>query len=164
MICNVCGVETEPISAKKVLKKIGKIKVLGVRKFVAAEKFREGLVSGINIMELDDHFKENFLDKIERNVKPATLNVWEICERTLDIDTSFELGTDKKEISLAHFWAILKKRSKAKNPKGLWGCIHGTDGKLWTVNAYRYGGGWSVFANSSAHPFRWLISDHVLSR
>lgn len=143
------------------------IQVAGVDRFVASESFTRE-----NGFYLWNNFKVNFLDKVEENVPDAVLAIHRLEKRSLDAQIRKELGQEREEITLTHFFGLLKQQSKGEkghllvNGYANIAYIRGTDDNLWAVYADWYSGrrGWDVRADSVEDPWEWNDGYQVVSR
>lgn len=144
----------------RLLEREAMIKVAGAEKFVAADHF---VIGKDGIIFLGGNFQKMFLGKVETDVQPATIRIHRLAEASLDDPIRAELGSDREEIALAHFWTVFKKRSTSAD----WFFAHicGTDGDIWAVHAGTFDGkDWSIEAFSVKFPLSWSSDGLVLSR
>lgn len=152
----------------KLLKLASTVQVSGATKFVAANHFTVRKSSGIQIAWLNENFKLLFLGKIEKNVEPATLNLYWLAGESLDAPILAELG-ERAETSLAHLVELLKKQPNGESGSLLTDgyanifYIRGTDGNLWPVFARWRSAGWCVHACSVEYPW-WRGGRQVCAR
>src|SRR3989344_7481882 len=145
-----------------ILKLVGKtIKVSGANRFVAdKDSLKEA-----NIGWTSANFDAHFLGKVEENIADDMLAVHRLEKHLLDAPIRKELGQEREEITLTHFFDLLKKQSKGQtghllvNGYANIAYICDKDGKLWAVNAYWYSGlrYWRVFAHSVGSPLGWRV-------
>lgn len=143
------------------------IKVAGAKRFVARESFTQE-----NGFYCWDNFKDNFLDKIEEDVTDTTLAIHSLKKASLDSLIRNELGPEREEITLTHFFNLLQKQSKGEtghllvNGYANIAYIRDKNGNLWAVDAYWYSGDryWYVNANSVTNPLDWNACRQVVSR
>jgi len=144
-----------------------KVQVSGAKRFVAKDELESANVGYTGSSNFDNFF----LNKVEENVGEATLAVHKLEKNSVDAPIMTELGS-RAEISLAHFFDLLKKQSKGQkgtllvNRRANIAYIRGTDGNIWAVNASwnSYLGCWFVFADSVEGPDGWGAGRQVLSR
>src|SRR3989344_1696433 len=118
-----------------------------------------------NVGFTDSNFDQFFLGKVEDNIKDATLAVHRLEKNSLDAEIRKELDQEREEITLTHFFDLLKKQSKGQkghlliNGYANIAYICDKDGKLWAVNAYWYSvlRYWRVFAHSVGSPLGWRV-------
>lgn len=159
------------IKKVELLKFLASIPLSAVRHFSAADHFKVGVVKGVKIGWLGENFQNNFLSKVERKVKVATLKSYELLQSSLDGPIIEALGPDH-ETTLAHLWQLLVKQPNGESgtllTNGYWNIFYIKDakGKFWAVGAYWYAyyGGWCVDANSVEYPDRWRAGRRVVSR
>lgn len=152
-----------------ILKLVAKgIKVSGAKRFIADKvSLKEA-----NIGWTGNNFDTHFLGKTEENVADATLVVHRLEKRSLDANICNELGQEREEVSIAHFFDLLKKQSKGEkghllvNGYANIAYIHDKNGNLWAVCAYWYFDDryWDVDAFSVEDPNVWVGGDQVVSR
>ena len=109
------------------------------------------------------NFEAQFYDLEVPATGEAELAVRKLEQNSLDAPILTELG-EKAEISVSQFRAFLLANHGSSEVFIAY--LRGNDGNLWAVRASWYAGygGWSVFANSVARPFRWFAGHQVLSR
>ncbi len=150
------------------LTKRAAVRVEGAKRFVADEtSLKEANVgwTGVN-------FDQFFLGKVEENVEDTILAIHCLEKRSLDAPIRKELGQNREEIALTHFFDLLKKQSKGQKEHLLVnGCaniayIRDKNGTLWAVRA-RWDSDrrcWDVRAPSVEDPRGWDDGRLVLSR
>ncbi|OGZ64014.1 MAG: hypothetical protein A3A98_03630 [Candidatus Staskawiczbacteria bacterium RIFCSPLOWO2_01_FULL_40_39] len=143
------------------------IKVAGAKRFVAdKDSLKEA-----NVGWTGENFNQFFLGKVEENVQDGIIAIHRLEKRSVDAPIRKELGQEREEIALAHFFDLLKKQSKGQeghllvNGYANIAYIKDKNGNFWAVGAlwhsyYRY---WSVYARSVGHPRGWRAGDQVLS-
>lgn len=150
-----------------VLKPVAKgIPVAGAKRFVAKESFTRE-----NGFYLWDTFRQYFLDKVEENVKDATVAVHRLEKMSLDDAIREELGHEREEIALTHFFDLLRKQSEGQDRHLLTNgyaniaYIRDKDGNLWAVGASWRAGyrDWLVLTYSVDGPSGWRVGYQVLS-
>lgn len=143
------------------------IQVAGAKRFVASESFTQK-----NGFYPWDNFKANFLGKVEENVADAVLTVHRLKKRSLDAQIRKEIGQEREEITLTHFFDLLRKQSKGEkghllvNGYANIAYIRDVNDTLWAVCAswfsdYR---DWRVNASSVVNPGGWGDGHQVVSR
>jgi hypothetical protein len=153
------------IKESDLLRRITTVSVSGAKKFVAEDRLQV-----CNIGWTGDNFKKLFLDKVEENVPNAVIAIHRLERNSLDAPILTELGK-RAEAKLVHFFGLIEKQSKGEdgllltNGRANIAYIIGSDGNVWTVNAYwisraRY---WIVGAVSVDDPHEWCAGDRVLS-
>ncbi len=80
------------------------IKIAGAKCFVAKDAFTRE-----NGCYVWDSFKANFLDKVEENISDVTLAIHRLEKSSLDAQIRKELGPEREEITLTHFFNLLRK-------------------------------------------------------
>ena len=151
------------------LKLVSTVTVSAVKKFVAVDNFKVG---NAGITWMSDNFKTNFLGKIEKNVKGATLLAHRLEKSSLDKDIRDELGSDKEETTLAYLFELLSRQSDGKSGVLLTNSdanifyVRDANGNFWAVNAIwnSMDRGWSLNAYSVTGPGGWLGGGRVFSR
>ncbi len=141
------------------LRRVTEVTVFAVKKFAALDNFKVG---NAGIVWLSDNFKTNFLGKIEKDVRAATLVASRLEKSSLDKDIRAELGTDKEETILAHLFQLLSRQSDGKpgilltNGYANIFYVRDAKGNFWAVYAgwYSPGRGWHVYANP-VNPDKW---------
>ncbi len=152
-----------------ILKQVAKgIKAAGSKRFVADQ----ASLKEANIGWTGGNFDQYFLGKVEENVKDAVLAVYRLEENALDAPIRKELGQGREEITLAHFFGLIKKQSKGQkgnllvNGYANIAYLRDKNGTLWAVhcswNSDR--GCWRVEAYSVENPCRWGAGRRVFSR
>jgi len=150
----------------QLLRKIATVSVSGVKNFVAKDHLKDA-----NVGWTGDNFKKLFFGNVEKNVEAITVAIHRLEQLSLDPPIMAQLA-DHTEISLAHFFELLKKQSKGEdgvfliNGYANIAYIKGSDGNLWAVSA-GWGSGsrcWDVGARSVEDPDRWRGGCQVLSR
>ena len=163
---------TKFVDEQSLLEAITTAEVPSIASFVAKEKFRSGKeIDGVKIYWLGDNFKENFLNKKETDIAPATLRIQKLKNSSLDTPILAELG-DKAETTMAHFWELLKQQGSGQkgnllvNGYANIAYIRDENGVLWAVCAYWSSGrdGWDVVADAVECPDEWNADDQVVSR
>lgn len=153
---------------------ICEIRVNGTEKFVAANAFGENNPDGIKFY-LWDNFKNNFLGKVEKDIKSATVSIYQLKKSSRNSEIMAELGIDIKTkkgvIKLAHLYDMIKAQAQGQEGPLLvngYGNIAYIEDEKGTVRAvfafwaliYRY---WYVFASSVEGPRGWDGGSRVLS-
>jgi hypothetical protein len=154
-----------------VLRLITTVSVLGAKKFVAADAFGPNNPDGIKFF-LGENFKKNFLGKIEKNVEPAEIAVHRLEEGRRNPEIMAELGPEKRVISLAHFYNLIKAQAQGQegpllvNDYANIACIEDDQGTIWAVGGdwRSCGHGWGVGACSAGGPIEWVAGCQVLSQ
>ncbi len=163
---------TKFVDEQSLLEAITTAEVPSIASFVAKEKFRSGKeIDGVKIYWLGDNFKENFLNKKETDIAPATLRIQKLKNSSLDTPILAELG-DKAETTMAHFWELLKQQGSGQkgnllvNGYANIAYIRDENGVLWAVHARWSSGnvGWIVYAISVENPNKWNADSQVVSR
>ena len=138
-------------------------------KYFAADK---ASLKEVNIGWTGSNFDQHFFDKVEENIPDATLAIHRLETGSLDAQIRKELGQEREEIALAHFFDLLKKQSKGQTGNMLVNgyaniaYIRDKDGNLWAVGAYwlsvdHY---WDIDARSVEDPNGWDTGRQVVSR
>ncbi len=149
------------------LKRVNHVTVSAVKKFAAADHFKVG---NAGIVWIGENFETNFLGKVEKNVKDATVVVYRLEKSSPDKDIRHELGSDKEETALAHLFELLTRQSRGESgvllTNGYANIFYVRDakGNFWAVNAYWSSDGWYVYANSVMSPNGWDGGYRVVSR
>ncbi len=142
------------------------IPVTGSTRFVAKDHFTRE-----NGFYPWDNFKDHFLDKVEENISDTTLAIHRLEKPAVDAQIRKELGQKREEITLTHFFDLLKKQSKGENGHLLTNgyaniaYIRDKNGVLWVVFAFWLSVRlcWDVNARSVEHPDGWGDGRQVLS-
>jgi len=123
-----------------------------------------------NVGWTDNNFDQLFLNKVEKNVLPASIAVHQLKRSSTDKLIMAELGA-AAEIQLAYLFELIKAQSQGQegvllvNGYANIAYIRGTDGNLWAVDAgWGAAGGWGVSANSFVDPGGGGAGLRVLSR
>ena len=158
---------------RSILEPVTTIRVEGVSLFEASKKFRAGeTIDGVKIGHVGGGFTWNLLNKIERYVPPAVLQVHKLKESSIADPILAELG-NIPETMLAHLWELLKKQGKGKpgvlNVSALenFSPIRTTGGNLFTVDLARYPfdpDGWYIDAYPIEDRNQMDADDQFLSR
>ena len=160
------AVEAQPVPP--ILKLVASgVKVAGAKRFVADKVSLKEANIGFTWSDFDNFF----LGKVEENIQDATIAIHRLEKNSLDAPIRKELGQEREEITLTHFFDLLKKQSKGQeghllvNGYANIAYIRDKHDKLWAVRAlwpsyYRY---WDVRAHSVVHPYEWGAGDQVLS-
>ena len=143
------------------------INVSGVKRFTADK----ASLKEANIGWTGDNFDQHFLGKVEENIPDDTLAVHHLKKRSLDAPIRKELGRNREEITLAHFFELLKKQSKGEighllvNDANI-AYIRDKNKTLWAVRAFwdSVGRCWDVDADSVEAPHVWRGGLRVVSR
>ena len=160
----------KPETPTPLLARVDTIEVPAVARFVAADHFKSG-VAGITFW-FGDNFKRHFLGKVEENVPAATLAINRLNRSSVDGPIRRELGAEREEIALAHFYELIKNQPRGERGKlptdGTWiiAYIKDDKGNLWAVRAswYSFDREWSVDAYSVGNPCEWFAGYQVLSQ
>ena len=147
------------------------VKVSGSKRFVVDK----ALLKEANVGWTGSNFNERFLDKVEENVDDATLAIYELRQSAMDVSIRKELGQEREETMLAHFFDLLKKQSKGQEGQDCHLLVNGyvnvayirdKNDVLCAVSAGWYSnyGGWNVGAHSVESPNRWNAGAQILSR
>ncbi len=156
------AVKNRAKTTAKLLEFVGVQVLPAVKKFIAADHFKDGeTVDGVKV-SLGDNFKRLFLGKTEENVPECNLRVHKLTRASRDLGIRAEIGEEKEETYLAHLWHFLKLRGG----KGGWFIfyIRDSEGILWAVFAVWRGSCWFVNAYSVGHPLAWRADFCVCSR
>lgn len=157
------------------LRKVREVAVGGIQKFVANDAFGENNSDGIKFCLWPD-FSNNFLGKIEEDVKPAAIAIHRLEKALRDDRIMAELGIDIKTkkgvIKLAHFREMLKFQAQGQegpllvNGYANIAYIEDENGTVWVVYAYWYSvdRGWYVNVDSVGDPSEWTAGFQVLSQ
>jgi hypothetical protein len=159
------------VAVPKFLKQVATAQVTGTQKFVAAEMFGPNNPDGIQFY-LGDNFKKHFLKKIEENVQPANITIHLLEKNSRDPEIMVELGQEKRNIFLAHFYQMIRTQPTGQEGKLLVsgraniGYISDNEGNVWAVYAfwnsdYRE---WYVNADSVERQGGWSAGLQVLSQ
>lgn len=146
---------------------VTKVSVTGSERFVA----NKAALKAANVGWTGSNFDQYFLNHSEESVGDASLAIHRLEKASLDAPIRKELGTEREETTLTHFFALLREQSKGQagplltNGYANIAYIKGNNGNLWAVSAswysaYRY---WRVRANSVEDPDAWLAGYQVLS-
>lgn len=154
------------VKAAELLREVARAAVGGAARFVARDH-----LTAANIGWMSDDFKRYFLNVVEEKVEGVTLTVHRLKKASLGAPILSELG-DCAEISLAHFFELMKRQSKGEAGPLLvngWAniaYIRGNDGNLWAVDAYwnDTDRDWDVYVYSVEDPHEWGDGRQVLSR
>ncbi len=149
-------------AAKKLLECIEVVAVPNVTRFVADDHFKNGqTVDGVKVF-LGGNFKKRFGGKIEEGVPGCDIRIHKLSKASGDVSILYEIGEDREETYLAHFWHFLKFRGE----NGGWFVfyIHDTERTLWAVHARWHGGGWSVATRSVLRCVGWSAGRCFCSR
>ncbi len=158
----------------RILKFICEVRVNGTKKFVAADAFGENNPDGIKFY-LWGNFKDNFLGKVEEDVKSATIAIHRLEKPSRDHGIMAELGIDIKTkkgvIKLAHLYETIKAQAQGQEGSLLVNgsniaYIEDKNGKVWAVCAGWDSGGRfrCVSAGSVEGPVGWCGGGQVLSQ
>jgi hypothetical protein len=153
-----------------ILKKLTTVEMPAIKKFVAKDHF----VKGNKMVDFDyinDNFKDNFIDVVEKDIPQATLAVSTLQEYTRGKEIMDELG-EQKTILLAHLWELLKKQPKGEDGVLLTNgyanifYIKGKKGKFWAVACYWYSGlhSWDLCAFPVARQDEWGEGRRTISQ
>ena len=137
-----------------ILSKVRSIKVSSFddkRSFVVTERVRKEA----NIGCMDNVFKHKFFSKVEENVDSTRIAIHRLEKDSIDKLILKELGKEREETSLTHFFVLLKNQSRGQsgplltNGYGNVAYIKGNDGNLWAVcaNWNRDDYYWGIFAH-----------------
>lgn len=149
-------------AANKLLEFVTSVTVPSVKRFVADDHFKhDETVDGVKVY-LGDNFKKHFRGKTEEDVAGCDIRVHKLLRASRDLGIRHEIGEDNEETYLAHLWHFFKLRGD----KGGWFIfyIRDAEGVLWAVNAFWFGDGWSVGADSVENRNRWRAGDCACSR
>lgn len=135
--------------------------------FVVTEKIRWET----NIGCMDNLFKQAFMGKVEKDVSQDRITIYRLEEDAVYRAVLKELGEERKEIALTHFFALLKKQSQGQsgplltNGHGNVIFIKGNDGNFWAISAnWNYVDRcWGVFANSIDTPGYLFAKRQIIS-
>lgn len=144
------------------------IKATGAKHFVADK----ASLKEANIGWTGSNFDQFFLGKVEEDVEDATLAIHRLEKRSVDDPIRKELGQEREEITLAHFFDLLKKQSKGEpghllvNGYANIVYIRDKSGTLFAVDAGwgSYCRFWIVGADSVEDPGGWNRGNQVVSR
>lgn len=152
-----------------ILKLVAKgIKVSGANRFTANKFSLEEAKIGWRGNNFDAHF----LGEVEENVADDTLAIHRLEMRLLDAQIRKELGQGREEITLTHFFDLLKKQSNGQaghllvNGRPNIAYIRDKKRNLWVMDARwisddRY---WCVAAHSIEGRDGWNAGSQVVSR
>ena len=153
---------------------VGTVKLPAQPSFVARDHFKvdTGKKAVVKIAWMGSNFENNFLGKTEEAVDETELAIRKLKKDLLDKEIRPELGSDKEEITLSQFYALLAKQGGGQQGELLVNgyaniaYIRDQNDKLWAVHArwYSDGGGWYVSARSVTYPRRWYAGRRVVSR
>lgn len=155
----------------RVLKLVSTVHVCGAKRFIARGAFGKDNSAGIKFW-LGDNFKNNFLEKIEKDVPAADLAVHALTKMFRDDSIRAELTSEHEETFLTHLYELIARQPNGEPGKLL------TDGKanifyirdakgvFWAViacwnSAYRE---WYFSARSVSLPFEWAVGCQVFSQ
>lgn len=157
-----------PLRENDLLRCITEVSAIGME-VVAARAFD---TENDHIAFVNDAFRLNFLDKVEKAIEPATLVVYRLEKPALDREIRAELGMDHEETTLAHLYELLSKQSEGERGPLLTNgyanifYMRGNDGNLWAVyacwNVVVHG--WHIYAFSVESPHKWVDGFQVVSR
>ena len=159
--------------ASELLKFVREVTLAGIQKFVARDAFGESNADGIKFY-FWPNFANNFLGKVEEDVKPATIAVHRLEKASRDARIMAELGIDLKTgkgvIKLAHFREMLKAQARGQegpllvNGYANIAYIEDENGKVWAVYSRCVSDGreWFFNAYSVGRPSGWPADDQVL--
>jgi len=147
------------------LQHIAKVHVSCIKRFVASEHLREA-----NVGSIGNNFKNLFLNKVEENVRDATLNIHRLTENSNNPSIIAELG-DKSKIKLAHLFALFRRRFRygqghlLVNESAKIAYIADIDEKLRVVNFSwcLFRNFWIVGALPVDYPLGWGVNGQVIS-
>ena len=163
----------EVIQSQKILEIVGTIVIPAMtEKFIAKEKFivDTGKKAKVKIVYLSDNFEKFFLDKIEESIVKTTLCSNKLLVSSVDDPIISELGGEEKiETKLSHVFHLISQQPNGE--KGVllvngWANIfyvRDKNGNFCAVNAYWYGDGWYLYADSVGRPSRWRDGRCVFS-
>jgi len=146
---------------------VTKVSVTGSARFVA----NKAALKAANVGWTGSNFDQYFLNHVEENVGDVSLAIHRLEKASLDAPIRKELRPEREEITLTHFFALLREQSKGQagplltNGYANIAYIKGNDGNLWAVlaswnSSYRY---WDVLARSVTHPLGWFAGRQVIS-
>lgn len=145
------------------------VKLPACTRFVARDKFVKNTdaTAELLISYMGENFHNNFLDVVEKNVKPATLKQRKLLNGSVDTPILSALGDKdpgnikKAKTALAHVHNFLKTADSNR-----WYIFYVADknGTVRAVFAYWSGGGWFVSASAVADPSGWNVNRVVVSR
>jgi hypothetical protein len=149
------------------LKLVDKVSASGAKRFVSDK----ASLKEANIGWTNSDFDKFFLGKVEESIKDATIVIHVLQKGSLDAPIRKELGEQREETTLTHFFDLLKKQSNGQeghllvNGYANIAYIRDKAGKLWAVDAYWYSDDryWSVRASSVECPHEWDAGRRVLS-
>lgn len=155
------------VEVPPLLMPVTKVSVTGSKRFTA----NKVSLKEANVGYTGSNFDRFFVGKVEENVGDANLAIHQLEKASLDAPIRKELGQEREEITLTHFFHLLKQQSKGQsgplliNGYANIAYIRGNDGNLWAVDAYwdsgyRY---WGVDAYSFEYPDDWNAGYQVLS-
>jgi len=109
------AVKNRPKEAK-LLEYIGFFQLPAIKKFVTAEKFREGKTTdGVRIAFINYKFRTHFLPIVEENVYAMRMRNQKLCRNSLDTPIVTEIGGEEKaQTHLAQIWELLKRQGTGK--------------------------------------------------
>ena len=144
------------------------VQVAGTKRFVTDKTS----LKEANVGYPGSNFDQFFLGKVEENVEDTTVAIHCLQKASVDAPIRRELGQQCEEITLTHFFGLLKKQSKGQegallvNGYANIAYIKDKDGNLWAVRALFYSGyrDWDVNAYSVEHPDAWHAGNRVVSR
>lgn len=154
-----------------ILKLLTTVHVSGAKCFVACGAFGENNPAGIKFY-LWDNFKDNFLDKVEKNISEATLAVYTLTKPSLDASIRFELTSECEETTLAYLYELISAQTDGQagplltDGKANIFYIRDVKGVLWTVRASWCSARreWYVHAHSVTYPVGWDAGGQVFSQ
>lgn len=163
------------VKTTELLRKVAEVAVGGTKSFVASDAFGENNSDGIKFY-LWPNFSNNFLGKVEEDVKPVTITIHRFEKASRDDRIMSELGIDIKSkkgvIKLAHFREMIKAQSQGQEGPLLVNgyvniaYIEDEKGTVWAVGSDwgSVGRGWGVYARSVGGPCEWSAGGRVLSQ
>ncbi|MEX1063783.1 MAG: hypothetical protein WED06_00400 [Candidatus Paceibacterota bacterium] len=154
-----------------VLKRITTVQLRGRKHFVARVAFGEDNPAGIKFF-LNEDFKNNFLDKVEKNIPATELSVDILTKQSKDEVIRRELTSEREETFLAYLYELVSHQPNGEDgPFPIDGkanifYIRDAKDELWAVISgwYSCGRGWDVNACSVTSPDGWVVGYRVFSQ
>jgi hypothetical protein len=152
---------------RAILEFVGSKQLSAIARFDSAEHFCEGNAAGIKFW-FGASFRTNFIGKVEVNIPARVIGAATILKNTLDAGIRKEIGADREETALAHFFELLKAQHNGTrgilltNRRANTFYIRDKAERLWTVFG-SWHGSWDINAVSVENVNGWLAGDQAFS-
>ena len=97
------------VALPRFLRQLHAVSVTGTARFVAKDFFTRDN-SSMKFWYFGDNFCKNFLPKVEEGIPAAELAVWRLEQSAVDDQIRGELGKEREETTLAHFYELLSRQ------------------------------------------------------